>query len=107
MVDNVALPTVPESIGITDLIQQHYLLSGTVGEATLTVDQLASHQHWIATSHNGWGNAAGGNGYRENGYNTDAAGGSQAHTHDISNGATGNASILPPYYALSYIIRIM
>ena len=83
------------------------ILSGTVGEATLTVDQLASHQHWIATSHNGWGNAAGGNGYRENGYNTDAAGGSQAHTHDISNGATGNASILPPYYALSYIIRIM
>lgn len=85
----------------------NHSISGTVGEATLTVDQLASHQHWIATSHNGWGNAAGGNGYRENGYNTDAAGGSQAHTHDISNGATGNASILPPYYALSYIIRIM
>lgn len=82
-----------------------HTISGTVGKATLTVDQLASHQHWIATSHNGWGNAAGGNGYRENGYNTDAAGGSQSHTHSLSSVSSSNANSLPPYYTLAFIIR--
>ena len=33
------------------------------------------------------------------------SGGSQPHTHSLS-GASGEASSLPPYYALSYIMRI-
>ena len=45
--------------------------------------------------------------YAENG-DTDTttllAGGSQPHTHSLS-GASGEASSLPPYYALSYIMR--
>lgn len=36
---------------------------------------------------------------------TDATGGSQAHTHSLSGAESGSASNLPPYYALSYIMR--
>ena len=36
---------------------------------------------------------------------TDAAGGSQAHTHSLS-GSSGSANSLPPYYALAYIMRL-
>ena len=46
--------------------------------------------------------------YAENG-DTDTttllAGGSQPHTHSLS-GASGEASSLPPYYVLSYIMHI-
>ena len=37
---------------------------------------------------------------------TDATGSSQAHTHSLSGAKSGSASNLPPYYALSYIMRI-
>ena len=36
---------------------------------------------------------------------TDATGSSQAHTHSLSGAESGSASNLPPYYALSYIMR--
>lgn len=80
-------------------------LSGTVGETTLTVEQLASHAHGITvvTGYNGAGT-----GYRiwqgTAGGETELTGGSQPHTHDLT-GASGEASGLPPYYALSYIMR--
>ena len=35
---------------------------------------------------------------------TDATGGSQPHTHTLF-GASGETITLPPYYALSYIMR--
>ena len=38
-------------------------------------------------------------------YSTSEAGGSQPHTHDLT-GASGEASTLPPYYALALIMRI-
>ena len=37
---------------------------------------------------------------------TDATGGSQPHTHSLSGAKSDSASNLPPYYALSYIMRI-
>ena len=37
--------------------------------------------------------------------NTGATGGSKSHTHTLS-GASGQASSLPPYYALAYIMRV-
>ena len=81
-------------------------LTGTVGETTLTVEQLASHGHGIniPTEYNGEGTR-----YRQwvntKSGNTSATGGSQPHTHTLS-GASGEANGLPPYYALSFIMRI-
>ena len=92
--------------GSTGGSEKHsHSLSGTVGETTLTVAQLATHKHNMVERpeganrhHTGEGGApfvAG---------TTDAAGGSQPHTHTLS-GASGAADSLPPYYALSYIMR--
>ena len=82
-------------------------ISGTVGSTTLTVEQLATHSHATslgASKHINWGN----NGaipYLEPGsLSTGSIGGSQSHTHDLT-GASEGASSLPPYYALSFIMR--
>ena len=80
-------------------------MSGTVGETTLTVEQLASHAHGINVPNHYNG---GGVNYplwvgTEQG-NTSATGGSQPHTHDLT-GASGEANGLPPYYTLAYIMR--
>ena len=80
-------------------------LSGTVGETTLSTNQMPSHTHRVPNqtglNTNGthidgwsWGNPL----------NTDSAGGSQPHTHTLD-GASGEASSLPPYYTLAYIMR--
>ena len=83
-------------------------LSGTVGETTLSVDQLAAHTHAIDVRNLFAGDGSGYNqwyeAYRST---TESTGGSQSHTHSLSNIATGNASSIPPYYCQSYIIRIM
>lgn len=78
-------------------------LSGTVGETTLTAQQMPSHSH---STNSATTNAAGGSqrsevaGQRQTG----TAGGSQPHTHDLA-GASGEANSLPPYYALSFVMR--
>ena len=81
-------------------------VSGTVGETTLTVAQLATHKHNMVERpeganrhHTGEGGAPYLPGM------TDNAGSSQPHTHTLS-GASGAASGLPPYYALAYVMRI-
>ena len=82
-------------------------LSGTVGETTLTVEQLASHGHSSAQrfgSKFGGGNLYGLNGDSGGSFSTLVTGGSQPHTHTLS-GASGEANVLPPYYALSFIMR--
>lgn len=82
-------------------------LSGTVGETTLTVEQLASHGHSSAQrfgSKFGGGNLYGLNGDSGGSFSTLVTGGSQPHTHTLS-GASGETNGLPPYYALSYIMR--
>ncbi len=81
-------------------------LSGTVGETTLTVKQLAMHIHQLSA---GTTNKSGGSWQaltpENSGAATQSSGGSQPHTHTLS-GASGAADSLPPYYALSYIMRI-
>ena len=82
-------------------------LSGTVGETTLTVEQLASHRH--GEIHN-YGEGTDTHAHFDfsvrNGEKTGiTAGGSQPHTHTLS-GASGAADSLPPYYALALIMRI-
>ena len=80
-------------------------VSGTVGQTTLTVAQLAKHSHSyrsnIQTGHvTDDGTALE---YPEE-FNTGTTGDSQPHTHTLS-GASGEANNLPPYYALAYIMR--
>ena len=85
-------------------------LSGTVGETTLTEAQMPSHAHPAKTcvSQNGANGEyltdGPGNYLAERGAVTLPTGSSQPHTHTLS-GASGEASGLPPYYALSYIMR--
>lgn len=83
-------------------------LSGTVGETTLTEAQLASHRHNIKTFAGRIGAAAPYQVWEATGDTirlTENTGGSQPHTHTLD-GASGEANNLPPYYALSYIMRI-
>lgn len=83
-------------------------LSGTVGSTTLTVRQLARHEHTTTVASNISGSyhvQPGGGAY----YNTGAfpstnTGDSQPHTHNLT-GASEGASSLPPYYVLSFIMR--
>lgn len=83
-------------------------LTGTVGETTLSVTQLASHEHSSGQrfgSKFGGGNLYGLNGDSGGSFSTLATGGSQPHTHTLD-GASGDADSLPPYYALALIMRI-
>lgn len=82
-------------------------LSGTVGDTTLSEEQIASHVHGITVvaGYNGagtgyqiWQGVAAGN--------TESTGGSQPHTHSLSGISSETADSLPPYYALSFIMRI-
>lgn len=83
-------------------------MSGTVGETTLSTEQMPAHGHsytFRSTS-------------RDCGYAggepmfwqwtaeawTGSSGGSWSHSHTLD-GASGEADSLPPYYALSYIMR--
>ena len=82
-------------------------LSGAVGATTLSEAQFAAHTHpggvasiassgGFTTSTRDIVKLEGAIGY---------TGGSQPHTHSLS-GASGQASTLPPYYALAYIMRV-
>ena len=87
-------------------------ISGTVGETTLTVEQLALHWHSVAVnvvssestapSISSWCSVEKMVSMKNSTYGT---GGSDPHTHTFS-GASGDANSLPPYYSLPYIIRI-
>ena len=93
--------------GSTGGSEKHsHSLSGTVGGTTLSEAQLANHAHSYSK---GATNRAytGGSASPLDGLITDqtgATGGSQPHTHTLS-GASEEASSLPPYYTLAYIMR--
>lgn len=83
-------------------------LSGTVGETTLSVEQLATHSHQIDTNNSYQGAACVSSGNIPQpiaSLSSKTAGGSQPHTHTLS-GSSGAADSLPPYYALALIMRI-
>ena len=80
-------------------------ISGTVGATTLTISQMPSHSH--SFSKGTYGNIAEARGSANDGKQwTDNTGGSGSHTHSMSNVSSTSSSNLPPYYALSYIIKI-
>ena len=81
-------------------------ISGTVGETTLSVAQLAAHSHPYEYPNIKTNSVVGFGAYGDHSStNTGATGGSKSHTHTLS-GASGQASSLPPYYALAYIMRV-
>ena len=93
--------------GSTGGSEKHsHSLSGTVGETTLTEAQLASHKHSYSKGETNRAYSGGGSGPLDRLVTdkTDATGGSQPHTHNLT-GASGEASGLPPYYALAWIMR--
>ena len=83
-------------------------ISGTVGATTLSVEQMPAHGHSYISraSSRDCGYASGSPMFWQNTATakTGNAGGSQSHTHTLD-GASGEANGLPPYYALSYIMR--
>ena len=95
-----------EPAGSTGGSEKHsHSLSGTVGATTLTVEQLTSHAHKVQGTYYDSGGFGGGNtGIWATSVTTSSVGGSKPHTHTLD-GASGEASSLPPYYVLSFIMR--
>lgn len=84
-------------------------ISGTVGETTLTVEQLASHRHNIKTFSGRIGAAEPTQVWEATGDTiriTENTGSSQPHTHSLSGVSSEAAGSLPPYYAGHYVIRV-
>ena len=81
-------------------------ISGTVGETTLTKEQMPSHEHTVManTRHVVAGGSLAVPKYLEG--DTGSAGGSQSHTHSLSGATSKTASSLPPYYAGHFVIRV-
>lgn len=82
-----------------------FTMEGTVGDCTLTVEQMPSHTH---TAKYGGTHKVQGNDLivaRNFETNTGATGGSQPHTHPIE-GTVSVERSLPPYYALAPVMYI-
>ena len=63
---------------------------------------MPSHTHTFGIGT--YGSSAEAKGNTSSKQRTDATGGSQAHTHALE-GASDEVSNIPPYYALSFIMR--
>lgn len=86
-----------------------FTMEGTVGDCTLTIQQMPRHTHGYrkVTSWNGWNGRNDGDDCKppSDGQPTDATGGSQPHTHPIE-GTVSVERSLPPYYALAPVMYI-
>lgn len=92
-------------------------MTGSVGSATLSEYQMPSHKHALISAGDGGytatGLIVGGNGvstryggcFTINAQAMGATGSSGSHSHSLSASAAA-ASGLPPYYALSYIMKL-
>ncbi len=88
-------------------LTHNHTVSGTSDETTLTVAQLASHNHTYYRPYTALVNAdTNGTHYADLTQSvSDRAGGNASHTHTILIGSASSSS-LPPYYALAYIIKL-
>ena len=86
-----------------------FTMEGTVGDCTITVEQMPRHTHGYSkvTRWYGWNGNNDGNDCKppSDGQPTDATGGSQPHTHPIE-GTVSVERSLPPYYALAAVMYI-
>lgn len=86
-----------------------FTMEGTVGDCTLTIQQMPKHAHGYAkvTRWNGWNGTNDGDDCKPptQGQPTDPTGGSQPHTHPIE-GTVSVERSLPPYYALAAVMYI-
>lgn len=90
-----------------------HTMSGSVSATTLTVAQMPNHEHtWNQVCHGAYHRnypPTITQGEERVGTNINnplnKTGGSQSHTHSL-NGTIANASSLPPYYALAFIMRV-
>lgn len=77
---------------------------------TLTTPQFGhSHQHYSSTTANHTHNVSVANNTSTHTHTKPTLGNSANHTHTISTNSTGNAAaipVIPPFYALQYIIKI-
>ena len=83
-----------------------FTMEGTVGDCTLTIQQMPSHAHDMVERPEGGGRhhtGEGGQPYTA-GW-TNYTGGSQPHTHPIE-GTVSVERSLPPYYALAAVMYI-
>ena len=84
-------------------------LAGTVGETTLSTEQMPSHTHGYRKiiSWNGWHGTNDGNDCKppKDGQPTDATGGSKPHTHPLE-GDTNQADSLPPFLSFEMVVRV-
>ena len=80
--------------------------SGTVGQTTLSVEQMPGHNHSFSAGRASIFGGGSQQAIRDGAgtTTTTAAGGSQPHTHSLS-GSSEETNSLPPYYALAYIMR--
>ena len=80
-------------------------LAGTVGETTLSVAQIASHQHsYTRYSSKGGEGRSYEQWYADSTQSTGATGGSQAHTHPLT-GSIEPTENLPPFYSFPVVMR--
>lgn len=84
-------------------------LNGSAGATTLSVAQMPSHVHGTDAMREaitiGDGRLTPGDGRYPNA-SIYGAGSSNSHTHSLSGSASGTVSVLPPYYALAYIMKL-
>jgi len=107
------------TVSTTSALGPHNHTGSIVGSTTLTVAQIPSHTHTVnlqqlnSNSESGWGKLTTGNDKVEGtipDIQTYATGGGQGHSHTITinseGGHTHTVDILPPYYALAYIVKL-
>ena len=103
---------------LENLLILNHSISGTIGATTITVAQMPSHTHYISRNKdlNDANENEGPSGYHDTvgnytsnawNYLSSPTGSSNSHTHSMTNVSTTSSNILPPYYSLAYIIRIV
>ena len=85
--------------------------AGSCGLTSLSEGQMATHQHGYSrpNTYNGWASGTAiGFWYGYGGTNGSSAtvGNNEPHTHTMNLECQVDGSILPPYYVLSYIMRV-
>ena len=74
---------------------------------TLAIGQIAQHEHGISVGAQATGGRNAYSGTTGTAAYSTASGGSQSHTHSLIDATSNSVPNFPPYYILSYIIRII